>query len=359
MLIRTTLCTPARSILRGQQTPSSRLSKFLFCTTSIVMMGDSAQQSTAPSGAPTPTQTPVPLPRSKGNNNGKGNANAKANAKSKQKLKEVKILMLHGYTQSGALFRAKTRALEKLMAKALAPLNLVPALIYPTGPNRLLPSDIPGYQPSTKDGGEEETDSWAWFRKDEASGNYRLLEEGMMKLAEVISSSLTQDVQDGDVVVATGEESEEEATIDGVIGFSQGGSMAAMLASAMEIPEREVGTEHEGWVKKVREANRTKALKFAVIYSGFYAVPADLAWLWEPKVKTPTLHFIGSLDTVVDESRSQGLVERCQDPLVVVHPGGHYVPVNKEWVMPLVGFIRNCLTETEAGGVKGKKDEEE
>jgi hypothetical protein len=45
----------------------------------------------------------------------------------------------------------------------------------------------------------------------------------------------------------------------------------------------------------------------------------------------------------VDESRSQGLVERCEDPLVLTHPGGHYVPVNKEWVMPVAGFIKKCL----------------
>ncbi|KAK1830567.1 dihydrofolate reductase [Podospora conica] len=242
--------------------------------------------------------------------------------------KEVRILMLHGYTQSGPLFRAKTRALEKLLAKALAPLHLVPALLYPTAPNRLSPRDIPGFVPAEEGAADAEPDSWAWFRRDEANGTYRHLEEGMMRLAETIAEARG----DGDV------------GIDGVVGFSQGGSVAAMLAAAME--GREVGSEGDRrWVEAVRKANGGRPLRFAVVYSGFWATPGWLGWLYEPKVVTPTLHFLGSLDTVVEEGRSRGLVERCEGALVVVHPGGHYVPVSREWVMPLVGFIRKCVEE--------------
>jgi predicted esterase len=241
-----------------------------------------------------------------------------------------------GYTQSGPLFRAKTRALEKLLAKTLAPVNLVPNLIYPTGPNRLRPRDIPGFAASTEDGDapdpDAEIDSWAWWRRDEASGAYRFLSEGMMAVAETIKAA-GQDVEEG------------VAPIDGVIGFSQGGSMTAMVAATMEIlpttsAPRTAPAGDSDWAQALRDANRGMPLKFAVSYSGFYALPKELGWLYDPKIVTPTLHFIGSLDTVVEESRSQGLVDRCVDPAVVVHPGGHYVPIAKEWVMPLVGFIR-------------------
>jgi pimeloyl-ACP methyl ester carboxylesterase len=247
----------------------------------------------------------------------------------------------------------------------LTPFNLAPTLIYPTAPNRLRASDIPGYQPSETDGDEEETDSWAWYRKDEASGAYRLLNEGMLTVAEsiraaVVSPSSGTDAADESSeppsssapAAAGGGSSSSSEPIAGVIGFSQGGSMAAMLAAAMEssssssptprtVPE---GPEWE-WVRAVREANNGQPLKFAVIYSGFYAPPQELAWLYEPRIRTPTLQFIGSLDTVVDESRSRGLVTRCEDPVVVVHPGGHHVPVSKEWVMPLVGFIKKVIVD--------------
>ncbi|KAI1408274.1 serine hydrolase-domain-containing protein [Hypoxylon sp. FL1857] len=246
---------------------------------------------------------------------------------------EIKILMLHGYTQSGPLFSSKTKALSKLLTKALspAPFNLHPTLIFPTGPHRLRPSDIPGYvaPEAGADEDEDEGDSWAWFRKDEATGSYRGLEAGMQRIASAIT---------------------EAGGIDGVCGFSQGGAVAALVASALEHPHRtppppassdsDAKDADWSWVEALRAANNDQPLKYCVVYSGFYGPPEALKWLYEPKIATPTLHFVGSLDTVVEESRSQGLIDRCQDPTVVVHPGGHYVPVAKDWVMVLVGWLR-------------------
>ncbi|KPM34242.1 hypothetical protein AK830_g12329 [Neonectria ditissima] len=233
--------------------------------------------------------------------------------------KEVKILMLHGYTQSGPLFRAKTRALEKLLTKVLTPIALLPVPIYPTAPNRLKADDIPGYQPPAEPQADDyEPDTWAWWRKDEASGAYRLFDEGMATVADAIR---------------------EAGGIDAVCGFSQGGAMAALVAAGLEdrpLPEGPEGN----WARSLRDANSGKPLKFAVSYSGFFAPVNELKFCYEPKIKTPTLHYLGSLDTVVEESRSQALVERCEEPLVVIHPGGHHVPISKDWAMPLAGFIK-------------------
>ncbi|KAL1862970.1 hypothetical protein VTK73DRAFT_6567 [Phialemonium thermophilum] len=316
--------------------------------------------------------------------------------------KEVKILMLHGYTQSGPLFRAKTRALEKALQKGLAPLNFVPKLIYPTGPNRLSARDVPGYAPDEdgNDRSDAEIDSWAWFRKDEATGSYRLLGEGMKRIAETIreevsstpslaaessnSSSLlpSSPLSNPSLLSASSPQplfttiSEGSAAtladkdlggdldtapscvgwggIDGVIGFSQGACMASMLTAALEtvpgkgVPRVVPGGEEEtswNWVEDVRQANRGAPLRFAVLYSGFAAQPKALTWLYEPPIGTPTVHFLGSLDTVVDEGRSRELIDRCADPAVIVHPGGHYVPVSKEWVAPLVGFIQKSVRD--------------
>ncbi|KAJ4266480.1 hypothetical protein NW762_004467 [Fusarium torreyae] len=234
--------------------------------------------------------------------------------------KEVKILMLHGYTQSGPLFRAKTRALEKTIVKLLNPVSLLPVFLYATGPNRLSPEDIPGYQPPEEPQPEDyQPDTWAWWRKDEATGSYRLLDEGMATVGQAIRDA---------------------EGIDAVCGFSQGGAMAALVAAALE-PERALPEGKEGnWARGLREANSGNALKFAVVYSGFWANPDSLQFCFEPKIKTSTLHFLGSLDTVVDESRSRALSDRCEDPMVLVHPGGHHVPVNKQWAAPLAGFIK-------------------
>ncbi|KAJ4395481.1 Family of serine hydrolases 3 [Neurospora sp. IMI 360204] len=344
-------------------------------------MADSAQSTPVESSASTPApnaNAPAQQKQQQQNNkkqNRPPHPNA-ANAKPKPVKKEVRILMLHGYTQSGPLFRAKTRALEKLLIKALSPLNLVPTLIYPTAPNRLSVSDIPGYQASSDSGpGEEKelTDSWAWFRREEATWNYRLINEGFERLAETMEMVNLEGKQVVDGMVVAEDEGAEEPkemrgvvvrseVIDGVIGFSQGGAMAAMLTAAMEhvtpgCPRPVLTAEHEAWAKQIREANKGQPLKFCVSYSGFFALPPELGWLWEPKVKTPTMHVLGSLDTVVEESRSRRLMEACEEPVVVVHPGGHYVPVNKEWVAPLVGFIRACLEKHQktAAAAEGEK----
>lgn len=210
-------------------------------------------------------------------------------------------------------------------------------MFYPTAPTRLSPRDIPGYEPSNAESPEDaDMDAWAWFRKDERSGAYRLLPEGM----EAIAACVRDDAG---------------GAVDGVVGFSQGGAMAALVAAALEYPgdggkqQREVPpatAEYTwDWVASLRRANGGRPLKFAVVYSGFFAPPPELGWLYEPKLRTPTLQFIGSLDTVVEEGRSRGLVARSEDPVVVVHPGGHYVPVNREWVTPLVGFVRKCCED--------------
>ncbi|KAI1842624.1 hypothetical protein JX265_012617 [Neoarthrinium moseri] len=276
---------------------------------------------------------------------GKPAMNAKGGAKADAK-RDLKILMLHGYTQSGTLFRAKTGALSKLLVKALspAPYSMTPQLIYPTGPHRLRPSDIPGFTPpegkSLEDVEGEATDNWAWFRRDEATGAYRGFEEGMARIAATIA---------------------ENGGVDGVIGFSQGGATAALVAAALEptrpLPETP-DKEPDSWAGKLRAANGGKGLRFAVVYSGFYARDDRLAWLYGGGgIQTPTLHFIGGLDTVVEEARSRGLVERCAEGTsrVVVHPGGHYVPVSKEWTAALVMWLREVLGGKTNGEAEGEK----
>lgn len=277
--------------------------------------------------------------------------------------KKMRILMLHGYTQSGPLFDSKTKALTKLITKFLsAPvksggLNVDPEFIYPTGPHRLRPQDIPGFVPSGDTASDDDSsDAWAWFRKNEVDGTYRGFEAGVRAVADAIRASSSADDSDND---------SNEARVDGVIGFSQGGCFASLVAAALETstsasgtspvralpdpsttpsPSAETPAGQEAdwsWIPYLTSANNNHPLKFCVIYSGFYTPVPGLQWLLEnPPIQTPTAHFIGSLDTVVDEERSQALVERCADPKVFVHPGGHYVPVAKQWSMALVGYIK-------------------
>lgn len=144
--------------------------------------------------------------------------------------------------------------------------------------------------------------------------------------------------------------------IDGVAGFSQGAAAAALVASLLDPGREEAFAEYrkkegnsealaypESW-KELREMH-PGGLRFAALYSGFFAPNPLYGAFYEPKIAAPTLHFIGSLDTVVEESRSLALVDACEGgrEKTVYHPGGHFVPAGKEWGSVLVGFIKQCV----------------
>ncbi|OAX83734.1 hypothetical protein ACJ72_01891 [Emergomyces africanus] len=119
----------------------------------------------------------------------------------------LKILMLHGYTQSGPLFHAKTRALEKHFQKSF-PLHSV-SLSYPTAPLPLSLSDIPGFLSSSSPASITETkddyqpEAYAWWRRSSTANPTEYL--GLDDAFEAVARVLT-----------------EEGPFDGVIGFSQG-----------------------------------------------------------------------------------------------------------------------------------------
>jgi fermentation-respiration switch protein FrsA (DUF1100 family) len=168
-----------------------------------------------------------------------------------------------------------------------------------------------------------------------------------------------------------------DGPFDGVIGFSQGGAAAGMVASLLEEGRRaafeaaqskggirfpDSFTRDSGYIEESVQA----PLKFAVSYSGFGAGTNSLYQaFYEPQIQTPMMHFLGSLDTVVSEERSLRLVEACANgkgkdggvQRVVYHPGGHFLPSSqKQYVGALVAFIREVMSEQAAAAPK--KEEE-
>lgn len=280
--------------------------------------------------------------------------------------RKLKILMLHGFTQTGPLFEIKTKALKKSLEKAFpsAPkpghLKQYPGgveLHYPTAPIRLDSQDIPGYDVDGSSG-KEAADAFGWWRRkgDGEPFVYVGMEEGLGTIARVLR---------------------EEGPFDGVLGFSQGGAAAGMVASLLESGRREAFeaaqakggmrypdsfTEDSGFV----EGTIQPPMKFAVSYSGFGASTNALyKAFYEPKISTPMLHFLGSVDTVVSEERSLRLVDACVDgrgkeggcDRVVYHPGGHFLPSSqKNYVAALVAFIKEAIGED--GRTKFQQNEE-
>ncbi|ORY76586.1 serine hydrolase-domain-containing protein [Protomyces lactucae-debilis] len=215
----------------------------------------------------------------------------------------ARILFLHGYTQSGNTLRHKTGALSKSLGK-------FSEIVYPTGPHQLEmpdPSDPEERARLEKLDNEEGEGSFAWWRAND---------EDFIGLPE--SLALIKDVL------------ETQGPFDGVMGFSQGGGFAAMLASLLERSNPLFKVKHPPF-------------KFAVIFSGFRSRFPQYDYLYEPAIKTPMLHVIGRNDPIVTPERSQMLVDASKNNTLLLHPGSHFVPSGAPQRNVVVDYIVNHI----------------
>ncbi|CAO3684934.1 unnamed protein product [Rhizopus stolonifer] len=107
----------------------------------------------------------------------------------------------------------------------------------------------------------------------------------------------------------------EQGPFDGILGFSQGASFAAILTELLE--------------KQSPEFRHHDPLKFSILVSGFRPNLQEApSWLLMKKqgLKTPTLHCIGDSDTWVSPEKSFTLTQLFENPVIFRHSGGHYLP---------------------------------
>lgn len=216
-----------------------------------------------------------------------------------------KVLMLHGYAQSGSIFYAKTSGLRKTLAKNGY------ELYYPCAPSRIPSVDINGIDDmasvfNTKAGTE---DIFGWWLKD-PNDQYKVPEATVKFLHDYI-------VKNG--------------PFDGIMGFSQGAGYAGYLCT--EIRELLGLTAEE-----------QPDFKFFISFSGFRMAPE---WFQEQydtnTIKVPSLHVLGELDTVVESSRVISLYKACSENnrTLLKHPGGHFVPNGKGFVTKVANWLQS------------------
>ncbi|KAH0336904.1 FSH1-domain-containing protein, partial [Aureobasidium melanogenum] len=255
------------------------------------------------------------------------------------KSRRLKILMLHGYTQSGPLFQAKTQRIKKLLEKSLAGLPIkieVPIngidLFYPTGPFKVSSADL--------NGAEVREDANGWWKLRERGQLQEGVDVGIDQVAKVLK---------------------EFGPMDGVMGFSQGAALAAMVVSLLEPGREEAFGKVQGGMKYPQEIKELQhpPLRFGVCFSGLLNKHEAYTAFYEPKIHTPILHVLGSMDTIVEESESLALAERCADGgkgMVIRHAGTHTVPTSDRDIAAVIQFIRNAFPIEDA---TAKKDEED
>ncbi|CCU99871.1 unnamed protein product [Malassezia sympodialis ATCC 42132] len=170
--------------------------------------------------------------------------------------KKLRVLLLHGYAMNQFSFRKRLMALQK-ECKDIA------EFVFANGPhhvqafpNAANPDPPP---PSPDDPLEKQPRAW-WMSREEG---YVGWESAIQSLAQL---------------------SREQGPFDGVLGFSQGGTAAAVVAASIEHPEL---------LPENLEAIQTTPLKFMISVSGFR--PNDSAFdpLFSVPLQTPSLIIYG------------------------------------------------------------------
>ncbi|RXN20517.1 esterase OVCA2 [Labeo rohita] len=148
----------------------------------------------------------------------------------------------------------------------------------------------------TASGGDEDQKGW-WFSDVQArSFNAQQECESSLGLEESIETVKTA-VKD-------------LGPFDGILGFSQGAALVAMLCAVQE-----------------QKLEADFNFRFAVLVAGFRSACSQHRRFYEgPAITIPSLHVFGQDDRVIPEEMSRDLLPAFDGAQILIHPGGHFVP---------------------------------
>ncbi|XP_041948315.1 esterase OVCA2 [Alosa sapidissima] len=221
----------------------------------------------------------------------------------------LRVLCLHGYRQNAVSFREKTGALRKLLKNRVE-------LVYITAPLEV-PSQLDNAQGCGQAGEVTAEALRGWWFSDGQQRSFHAGQEceeseGLEASVEVVRAAVR-----------------EQGPFDGVLGFSQGAALVAMLLALQES-----GQEPE------------LCFHFAIIISGFRSACAQHARFYSTPVATPTLHVFGEVDAVIPIQMSRDLLAVFEEPDVLTHSGGHFVPAASAHKSVYLNFIQRFQKQT-------------
>ncbi|TFL02817.1 serine hydrolase FSH [Pterulicium gracile] len=214
------------------------------------------------------------------------------------------ILVLHGYTQSAATFSKRLGFLRK----ASPDLDFV----FLDGPTILLPADLSQFGTAdTQADINSSVEYRAWWRWKEEENKAIGLDETLLLLKETL----------------------QNRKFDGVLGFSQGAALAALLAALLERPHI-----HPPFLVDGNPPH--PPFDFCVAVAGFrLRDPIADAILSEP-FNTRTLHVLGRTDIMVPTERARHLLDLSANSRLEEHDGGHFLPSKTPWRKFMVEWIK-------------------
>jgi uncharacterized protein (DUF924 family)/Ran GTPase-activating protein (RanGAP) involved in mRNA processing and transport len=223
----------------------------------------------------------------------------------------LRILALHGFRQNGGVFRARLRKLR-------VALDDIAELVFPTSPMVYTPTgdtrdatvaafgEVPDYP-----------DQRVWWLSSEDNAEYAGFDASVAYLENVVRA---------------------QGPFDGVMGFAQGGTLAAVLAAMQPHP--------------------VFAFQFAICISAFPARADALArYVQRGTVKLPAMHVLGLNDILVTPDRSLRLFEVFEPATakLIKHAGGHFVP--GAWPHGEICAFASQFTARQAGDPTSSTDD--
>ncbi|KAJ2334666.1 hypothetical protein GGI00_001745 [Coemansia sp. RSA 2681] len=122
----------------------------------------------------------------------------------------------------------------------------------------------------------------------------------------------------------------EQGPFDGILGFSQGGSLAVIIAALLE------GREGPSFGIEVSHP----PIKFVVLAGAFKAEAPQYQYIYDkPLANTPSLHMMGTYDTVVGIEKPRQVLKMFEDPVVFEFDGGHFIPQTPKCIRTMTEFL--------------------
>ncbi|WWC60334.1 uncharacterized protein I303_102905 [Kwoniella dejecticola CBS 10117] len=216
----------------------------------------------------------------------------------------LRVLALCGFTQNSYIYSKQLGAVRKTCKDVefvfLEPPVVVEKADLPWSDNL----DQFGSNATTDETAQTpETTPRAWWVTANEMKTYRKFDETVAYLHDYLSKN---------------------EPFDGIMGFSQGAGMAAILSALLEKPGLHPNFSSEPPLPK---------FKFAIFVGGFLpkAESHDFTPYFPLPASLPTLHVCGKNDTLITIERSQTLVDKCENSRVELHDGGHYTPSKASW----------------------------
>ncbi|KAL7420259.1 Family of serine hydrolases 3 [Cryptotrichosporon argae] len=235
----------------------------------------------------------------------------------------LRVLALCGFTQNAFIYSKQLGAVRKACKSA--------EFVFLDPPHVVEKADMPWNQnlddfdsTATTDAAAQtaETTPRAWWLTNADRTVYRKFDETLAYIHDFMARN---------------------GPFDGVMGFSQGACMAAILCALLEKP---------GALSAFPSEPAFAPFKFAIIVGGFLPTPAvpNLDHLWPLPARLPTLHVVGRNDTLITEERSRTLIDKCENVRRELHDGGHFTPSKASWRH----FFNAYIASFAEGGSQGK-----